>query len=260
MLDTARSSVRSRPGTLFLSKKILADTRHVRAALINTQALYLIMLRIPKKTSALLAEETGLHIGDGTMNYYKKRHLMKGKYSLRGHLVDDRAHYDTRVREIYYLLYRLEVPNMEMPSTGVYGFQLWNDELVKFKSEVLGLPLGWKTNITIPKVFMSQKKYQLAVLRGIYDTDGNVYIENKRGKPYLRAKFSNTSQALTFQIHSILLSCEIRATLHCQKRNNPNWNDLYNVEIRGEKNVTRLFAVINPTNQKHLAKFKRYFS
>ena len=41
-----------------------------------------------------LAEETGLHIGDGSMNFYKNKGELKGLYQLRGHMTDDKEHYD----------------------------------------------------------------------------------------------------------------------------------------------------------------------
>ena len=183
-------------------------------------------LKIPTKPSIQLAEETGLHIGDGSMNYYVQRAQMKGKYSLRGHLVDDRNHYDTRIATMYRELYGIDVSNREMQSTGVYGFQVWNNELVAFKSKVLGLPLGWKTGVSIPAIFRDEEKFTIAVIRGVYDTDGNVYIENKRGKLYLRAKISNTSLKLALQIHTALNGLDIRATLHSQKRKNPHMERL----------------------------------
>ena len=36
-----------------------------------------------------LAEETGWHIGDGSMNFYINDGIKKGIYQLRGHMVDD---------------------------------------------------------------------------------------------------------------------------------------------------------------------------
>ena len=46
-------------------------------------------ITLPKRITADLAEEIGLHIGDGSMNIYKK----KGLFQLRGHIRDDKKHY-----------------------------------------------------------------------------------------------------------------------------------------------------------------------
>ena len=46
---------------------------------------------IPSEINAELAEETGWHIGDGSMNYYKSKGKLKGFYQLRGHIDDDKC-------------------------------------------------------------------------------------------------------------------------------------------------------------------------
>ncbi|MDP3918745.1 MAG: hypothetical protein Q8Q35_02470 [Nanoarchaeota archaeon] len=48
---------------------------------------------------------------------------------------------------------------------------------------------------------------------------------------------------------------EIRATCYVYKRKNLNWEDLWNVEVRGEEMVSRFFSEIGPKNPKHIRKF-----
>ena len=54
-----------------------------------------------------LAEETGLHIGDGTMNFYNNQGKLKGSYALRGHINDDKEHYNNIINKLYLNLYNL---------------------------------------------------------------------------------------------------------------------------------------------------------
>ena len=79
-------------------------------------------MKIPKSITPALAEETGWHIGDGSMNYYKNRGKLKGLYQLRGHIGDDRVHYIERIKPVFKQLYNLDVSLREMPSTRVFGF------------------------------------------------------------------------------------------------------------------------------------------
>jgi len=58
-------------------------------------------LILPEKLTLELAEEIGLHIGDGTMNFYFNKNHYKGKYSLRGHMIDDVKHYDLKIKCLY---------------------------------------------------------------------------------------------------------------------------------------------------------------
>jgi len=111
-------------------------------------------IKLPNQMSPLLAEEIGLHLGDGSMNYYKN----KGLYQLRGHIIDDRDHYNLRVKVIYKELFNLTLNLREMSSCGVYGFQIWSNDIVKFKEEVLSLPLGKKIDFSVPKGIINNKE------------------------------------------------------------------------------------------------------
>ena len=175
-------------------------------------------IKIPKRITEELAEETGLHLGDGTMNFYKNKKRIKGLFSLRGHIIDDREHYNTRIKELYKNIYNLDISLRSSKKTGVYGFQKWSDEIVNYKNKELGLPLGKKdTTLSIPKIFLTKKSFKIAVLRGIFDTDGGVYLENKRGRDYPRLKISSTSKILIEQVLSILKELKIHATVYINK-------------------------------------------
>jgi len=161
-------------------------------------------LIFPERITSELAEETGLHIGDGSMNFYKSGNNLKGFYSLRGHIIDDRKHYEGRIKELYRNVYNLKIPIREMPVTGVFGFQVWSDYLVLFKNKILNLPLGKKLNVKIPSQFLKKKEFSIAVVRGIYDTDGTLYLEKKNKKLYPRIQLDNISEVLSLQIQMVL--------------------------------------------------------
>jgi intein/homing endonuclease len=209
-------------------------------------------LTLPEGISVELAEETGWHIGDGSMNYYKN----KGLYQLRGHIEDDKPHYIQRVKPIFKFLYGIDVSLRKMPSTRVFGFQIWSDDFVKFKNN-LGLPLGEKLEIGIPKVFLKNKELKIAVVRGIFDTDGCVYLEKKNHKLYPRMEITTISSVLANQLLIIFISLDFRATVHKMKGIG-NRKDYYKVVIRGDKMFHRFIDLVNPTNPKHIAKYERY--
>ena len=212
-------------------------------------------MQLPTEITEELAEETGWHIGDGSMNYYKNNGKLKGLYSLRGHIIDDKPHYIERIKPIFKQLYDLDVPIHEMPITSVFGFQVWNDALIKFK-ESLGLPLGEKKNITIPKHFLISDKLKAAVIRGIFDTDGCVYLEHKHSKLYPSMQFSTTSLPLAKQVHEIYLSLGLRATRHSyEHKDHPNWSTINQVWIRGVEMLHKFMQIINPQNPKHIKKY-----
>lgn len=215
-------------------------------------------LILPEKITPELAEETGLHIGDGSMNFYRRGKAPKGFYSLRGHIIDDREHYEERIKELYKNIYNLRIPIREMPVTGVFGFQIWSDPLVVFKNKILDLPLGKKLNVKIPSQFFEKEEFLISVVRGIYDTDGNLYLEKKNRKLYPRIGITNVSQELSLQIKKILNGLSIRTTMYIDTKKPKNWNSLYHIETRGVEMLEKFFRIIEPKNPKHIKK-REYF-
>ncbi len=216
-------------------------------------------IQLPKSISCELAEETGWHIGDGSMNYYRNQGKLKGLYSLRGHIKDDRLHYIQRIKPIFKQLYNINIPLHEMPKTGVFGFQIWNSELVKFKQTV-GLPLGKKINIKIPSKFTENYETKIAVLRGIFDTDGCTYLENKNNKLYPRLHIGTISEYLANDLLLNFKQLGFRTTCYYEP---PNKNQrrkygFYVVSIRGEAMFRKFMEVIRPKNSKHLVKYQFY--
>jgi len=214
------------------------------------------MINLPKKWTAELAEETGWHAGDGSMNFYKKR----GLYQLRGHIKDDRKHYLERIKPIFKKVYNIDIHLREMPKTGVFGFQIWNNTLVSFKNKKLKLPLGKKIDYKIPTEILNDNNLKIAFLRGIFDTDGCIYIENKRGRPYPRAEIRIACNKLSEKIKVMCLSLGIRTTRYAQNRDKDNWSTIYCISIRGREMVSRWFNIVSPKNSKHITKWDEYLS
>ena len=206
---------------------------------------------LPQEMTTDLAEEIGLHLGDGSMNFYSN----KGLFQLRGHINDDKKHYLSRIRPLYKKLYNLDVNLREMPSSGVVGFQVWSDAMVSFKKKVLNLPLGPKNEIGIPSLINNNELF-FSFMKGLFDTDGSLHIENKRGKPYPRIDIKTTSRRLCLQIHRLLNEKGIRATYYKYKRKEKNWKDLYSIIVRGFVPIRKWFEHIGSNNPKHIEKFK----
>lgn len=212
---------------------------------------------IPSITSEL-AEETGWHIGDGSMNFYNQEGKLRGIYQLRGHIEDDKPHYIERIKPIFKLLYGIDVSLREMPSTRVFGFQIWNDGLVKFKQN-LGLPLGKKFDVVIPEAFLTDDKLKISVVRGIFDTDGCVYLEKRKDKFYPRMEISTISLKLANQLLEILNNLGFRTTMYkvfpYQVGNRLLY---YKVNIRGTEMFHKFVEIIKPANPKHIRKYKKF--
>ena len=204
---------------------------------------------LPKKMSLELAEEIGLHYGDGSMNIYSN----KGFYQLRGHKDDDKEHYIDPISYLYKKLYNLDPSIRLMESTGVIGFQIWSNVLVEFKNKILGIPLGKKNDLQIPKILKTKEEI-CAFIRGFFDTDGCVYIETVRKKPYPRIELSTTSPLLCLQIKHFLENNNVSVCHYELKRQEIKWKNLHRLIVRGYPNLNSWMSLINTNNPKHKKK------
>lgn len=211
----------------------------------------------PESITEELAEETGWHIGDGSMNYYKNYGKLIGFYQLRGHIEDDRNHYVKRIKPLFKNLYGVDISLREMPSTRVYGFQIWSNELVKFKKQ-LGLKTGPKIDVAIPPRFLVNDKLKIAIIRGIFDTDGCIYLEHKNHKLYPRIQIVTISGMLAEQLKSIFIDLGLRATVYNYLNPKGNRKIAYSVVIRGEEMLHKFMKIISPQNPKHVVKYNRF--
>jgi len=212
-------------------------------------------ISIPNSITNELAEETGWHIGDGSMNFYKNKGKLKGIYQLRGHIEDDREHYVKVIKPVFKSIYNIELSLREMPSTRVYGFQIWSNKLVDFKLK-LGLPLGKKFDILIPKIFLENEELKISVIRGIFDTDGCIYLEKKNKKLYPRVEITTISMKLAEQILNILRELGFRASIYSwDSVNHPNKKRVYKITTRGIEMFDKFISEICPKNLKHIRKY-----
>jgi DNA-binding transcriptional regulator WhiA len=215
-------------------------------------------MKLPSKMSPELAEEIGWHIGDGSMNFYKNRGKLRGFYQLRGHIEDDKEHYEKRIRPLFEKLFDIKLNIRKMPSTRVIGFQIWSDELVEFKKK-LNLPLGKKYEVTIPNNLLSKIRLKKSVLRGIFDTDGGIYLERKNKKLYPRLYITTISFKLSEQLLKLFNGMNLRATRYSQLYNQKfNRKRSYIITIRGVEMFNKFMREISPKNPKHIEKYNKF--
>ncbi len=217
-------------------------------------------MNIPRKITKELAEEVGWHVGDGSMNYYNNKGKLRGIYQLRGHIEDDKPHYVERVKPIFKLLYDIDISLRKMPSTRVFGFQIWNDDLIRFKQK-LGLPLGKKFDISIPSLFFENKDLKISIIRGLFDTDGGIYLEKKNKKLYPRMEMRTISIKLSEQLLQILSELGFRVTRHSELFNkDAKRQRAYVISIRGVKMFHKFIENIRPKNPKHIKKYNLFLN
>ena len=197
-----------------------------------------------------LAEETGIHIGDGSMNIYSGVY----SYTLACHHIDDKEYMDYHLIPLYERIYGVKPKGREW-SKGTYGFRIHNRNIVEFKRDVLGLPMGKKDNINIPSQILEEKNLRKAFLRGFVDTDGgiNTFLANKR-KVYPRIEMCNVSKNLMKSINTILREFGFRTSTWVTNSNKEKWNEVSRLSINGFGMLKKWKEEIGFSNPKNIKK------
>lgn len=125
-------------------------------------------------------------------------------------------------------------------------------ELVDFLTQKLGLKVGnkIKQRIDIPGWIKQKRKYRLACLRGLIDTDGSVYNHRYsiKGKTYSYCKlsFCSLSPPLFLSVYKILKNLGLKPRM-CKGKD---------IRIEDTRKVREYFEIVGSSNKKHLDKIR----
>ena len=132
-------------------------------------------ISIPKEMDEKLAEEIGIHIGDGNLYVHTHKDNSKSfKYSISGDLTNEYNYHNEYIKKLMYHLYNIQGRTYKRENKNSIDSVYKSKAIVEFKNKILKLPLGPKTNIKIPKEILRNKKLKKKCVTGIIDTDFNI--------------------------------------------------------------------------------------
>lgn len=199
-------------------------------------------VKIPEKITPLLAEETGIHLGDGCLYLYIDNNGYKSyRYSITGNLIDEEPYHTNYIAKILFQLYNLKPRFLIRPNQNSIDTTVGSKAIFQFKSKILGLPSGSKKYASIPLAILQNNELSKRCLVGIFDTDFNI-------TEHLAISGKIHSINVTRQIHEILLRNNIK---HIYKE----------YEDYGRFYISKNYAKIivkewEMHNLKHLTKFE----
>lgn len=121
-----------------------------------------------------LAEETGIHLGDGSLQINRWGKWNNHVYSIDGHLVDDMMYYDSHVIPLIQKLYNLTPRKRINKDRNSCQLEIKSKAVILFKKNVLKLPVGNKINAKIPKEIFEDRVFSQKFVCGMIDTDFTV--------------------------------------------------------------------------------------
>ena len=124
-------------------------------------------------------------------------------------------------------------------------------EISNFLVNELKIPYGYNKceKVEIPqKIF---KKWKLAknAIKGIFDTDGSVFVSKKPGiKKYPCIELTTTSKKLAEQVKELLVSRDFRIAKIREYQRNINSRTAYKVSLNGQENLIKWLKEIGFSN------------
>ncbi|MBI2542682.1 MAG: hypothetical protein HYW24_00640 [Candidatus Aenigmarchaeota archaeon] len=209
---------------------------------------------IPKEMGPELAEEIGIHIGDGSLLIRPE----SGHYEYYVCLSIEEKDYMKYVCRIIHSLYSLKVKPKERPLDGSLYTLFSSKQLAMYKLS-LGLPSGDKGQITIPKVVFDSK-FVLDCIRGIFDTDGSLTFKKKYKDVhyYPVIHIASISKDLILQMADILSKFRFTYYTYLDEKKGSSTGTIiieHSLFISGRKSLDLWMGLIGSSSPIHTSKY-----
>lgn len=190
-----------------------------------------------------LAEFVGIVLGDGGISEHQVTVTLNG--------VTDKK-YLTFVKNLIKKLFCVPIGFYADKRSFACRVVISRKALVDYLVDVVGLKRGNKVRqqVDIPVWIKENRRYSIACVRGLIDTDGCAIIHQyfSKGKKYRYKKVGFTSRS-----YPLLKS--VSDTLFDLKIKNRISKDGWNVRIEARKDVERYFELVGTNNPKHRGRF-----
>lgn len=202
----------------------------------------IIPITIPKK-DARLAEFVGIMLGDGGIAPYHLFITLSNKEK-------DYAQY---IVSLIHQLFSVQAKIYTKRRAQAIDIVIQRKQLVDFCKKI-GLAQGNKVHqqVDIPRWIKDSKKFSLACIRGLIDTDGcfytNSYSVHGKKYSYFKICFTNFSLPLIKSVAEILKQLQIKAVIS---------KNLKDIRITGKDSVDTYIKNVGSHNQKHLDKINK---
>ncbi|MGV8171346.1 MAG: LAGLIDADG family homing endonuclease [Candidatus Woesearchaeota archaeon] len=219
---------------------------------------------LPEDVSEDLAYLCGIFAGDGSINYRRK----KNEYSLKvvGNPKDEKEFYHKiiipKFERIFGISPRIKYHDCET----TYGFSVYSKTIYTYLTKVIMLPSGIKyAELRVPEIFSKDKKFTIAFIRGVFDTDGCISFKRKyRSYPYYPTiSLASKSPKFIKQIFDVLISLNLKPTV-IYNRKVSDWRIknqftiISRIDLNGKDNLKKWIEKVGFSSPKHLNKIETF--
>jgi len=210
-----------------------------------------------------IAEILGIQIGDGCISENKRY----SEIYLGGDITEEKEYHDLWVgplinQKIMLPIFNKKVFYKEHPKVGIYGFHIFDKKVVNFFKN-FGLKSGSKKNVSIPQEILKNKKLLKRFIRGLFDTDGNIYFDKNRSaknpennRPIIT--LGTISKKLAYEVLGALASFGLHPRMKKPYKGKKDKNKVYRVVIYRMNDIRYYINQIGFKNTKHSTKWELY--
>jgi intein/homing endonuclease len=211
-------------------------------------------IKLPKSNNVKLAEFLGILTGDGYMNVYRNYDYI---IEIAGNKESDKnflkAHVTNLIKELFNInpsyieRHDQNTAYLRVRSKAIFNYLL-NKEFKR----------GIKGNIKVPEWVKNNKKFRLAFIKGLFDTDGCVSLKNKEGKKYPVASLASKSKPLLKDIKRFLELIGLKSCMFSYEESNERYKaptKVWKLEFNGHKRLNLWFEKIGSSNDRNLSKY-----
>jgi len=218
-------------------------------------------IKIPTELTEDLAYLIGVHIADGSMNVYRRKHAVDYPYKCSGHPINDKEYYKSVLKPLFKQVFNFDLKCF-YGADGCIFLKFNSKAFVTFCNKAIGLPLGKKSDIIkIPEVILrAPLAVKIACVKGIFDTDFCLNFKNKNGKAhdYPVIKISVRSPFLIEDIANILDGLDFNYSKYRYNQFDARIGkriESFAISISGKKNLNKWFEIIGSRSPNNLTKF-----
>jgi hypothetical protein len=210
-------------------------------------------IKIPTKLTKELAEDIGIHVGDGSLYKYNSGNLHYGFLYSGNVLEKEYIEYIIKLKKKLYNLSKIR----KYKYGNELRFIFHSLALATFYSNVIGLPIGKKRFIDVPNVIKenTDEKIITSFLRGLIDTDFGLILRNKYGKIYPSLEGTSISRDLIISVSELFSRLEIPFNLSLDIRRFDKRTKKYyvinKIIIQGYKRINKVIRKIGFSNTKY---------